>query len=106
MILTSPFRSSFITRANLDHFVDINEMVRNRFSSGFATLQKALDENPSKIIIENGDYFQSATKSGIQDLTIMPLDPQGAPVRMLGGREIKTLIEQENKEFQEDLFSS
>lgn len=63
----------------------------NSTSEGYATLQKALDENPSKIIIENGDYFQSATKSNVKDLTIMPLNPQGAPVRILGGREMKTL---------------
>ena len=62
----------------------------NSVSSGFATLQKALDENPTKIIIENGDYFQSATKSYIQDLTIMPLNPEGVPVRILGGVELKS----------------
>ena len=62
----------------------------NSTSEGYATLQKALDENPSKIIIENGDYFQSATKTHIKDLTIMPLDPQGAPVRILGGVELKS----------------
>ena len=62
----------------------------NSKSSKYATLQKAINEGASTIFIERGDYYnQSASVTGLDKLTILPLENNSnAKVRFIGADKL------------------